>query len=129
MGANVQVVNNDLATFVDKWVNGNFDVVVPVFTSPVPNFGQLPSYLTGTFAPQGTNRSRITDPELADSLAKAISVAPDQQCQYWSQVQQRVLTKHHLLSMAAPQTYWFGRNASFIGYTTTIDPSSIRRRS
>jgi peptide/nickel transport system substrate-binding protein len=127
-GIQVDLRKTEYNSWAVSQVSGTFDVLVPTFAGAAPVVGLLPAYFSGPFPPAGLNRTRTDDSVLTDALTQARSAAQDQRCPYWSQYQQRILTKHHALPLAAPQTLWFSRGFTFSANPNWLEPWSVRRK-
>ncbi len=90
---------------------GNFDAVIGSTGQTVPTGSMLSIY--GTPAPAGgPNFASVSDPAIDKAMPLALGTVGPERCQYWSAVQKALIQGNHWYGLAAPESYWFGKDVS-----------------
>ena len=110
VGINVNYTDIDYAAYALALRAGNFDAGTENVASANGATGSFIGYESGpTPAQGGTNYAHNIDPTMVALIGQAESTTGADSCKYWSQVQARMLTQHHMLPLGTAETQYFGR--------------------
>jgi peptide/nickel transport system substrate-binding protein len=123
LGFDVDFQNLARPAYGASFINGNFDLSIQAGNRSSNAAGEAQDTITGPPPPAGLNYSATgyQDAEMQRWVLAANQSPGQGGCKYWSLVQTRMLQKHYIFPMAAPNFDFFGRKG--ISFPPYIDDS------
>jgi peptide/nickel transport system substrate-binding protein len=115
--------------FGDGLHKGEFDMIMPVYSSGYPAPSDMALFLTGKkFEEGGSNYGRVDDAELDEIAEKAMAAPLEERCQYWEQFQKEWVSRHYGVPAGMAATHWFTHGFDLYSLGTALETWSVSRR-